>query len=274
MGDIKKMGILERMALNVLLRKNYKIQDKIIYDEKAIPAGKELGQVEARNLLLAQQVKALQSKKKEQPQTMEDVWRQIRKELVRIPAYDGARLVGSDGNPLSAIVVEMYLDGRTGRYWIGAKSGNKMTILGPHRWDEMIQVDKDNNSHSLFINFVRDASGKIVFMPEQEYRPMYNPEAVYLDPSMEKIDVNKVVDNLDAIEEEKKMASELSIETQSRLNDLERDMMAKLSSLSSQIKQMESALEPKPQKTEKQQKQKKPEKTNETPAGKGEGDVI
>ncbi|MEM3858750.1 MAG: hypothetical protein QW478_05015 [Candidatus Micrarchaeaceae archaeon] len=251
----KKLNIFERIALNILLKgKKFRIEGDVIYDDKKLPVGKEMGEIEARNFLLAQQLKAMEKPKKDAEVSDEERWQKMKKSMTRIPSFDGAKLIGSDRSPLSATVAEMYLDGKTGTYWINAKSGNSFQVIGPHPWTTFVQTNEKNDNTVLHINYIRGSTGRLKFMPVQNFEPKQNPEHVLLDTESNKYDSAKILSNLEDIEKEKKAAQDLLLVTESKLDDIETNLSARVMALEKELDTISSALSNKAAKPKKEAK--------------------
>ena len=237
-----KLTFFERIALNTLLRsKKFKIENKIIYDEQKLPVGKEIGRVEARNLLNAQNLKAMQKPPEEKEISDAQKWSELKKSMARITAYDGAKLIGSDRNPLSAIISEVYLDGKKGLYWMNTYSGNYQ-VIGPHPWNVLVSMGEKNDNKTFHINYIRDSRGRLTFMPKEQFEPKMSPEDVLLDPETSKYDTEKIIQNLEDLEKEKKAAGDLLLLSESKLNDLEKSVSDRVISLQKELDKISSML--------------------------------
>jgi hypothetical protein len=244
MDKQQKEGFFVKMAKNVLLRNGYKFERKVAYDKVDVPNASAVGRLEAANLMLAQELKSHEKKEEKEDNSDTKRWAIMKSRMLRVSGFEGAKLFGPSEQgydmPLSAVVSEIYFDGKTGLYWLNARTGNSNVILDGKPWHDLVDTSKHNNKDHLYIFYTRGSDGSFQYVSPVVYEPIMKPADTFLPK--DKVNVSEISRVMGEMDDDAKLANDLLLVANSKQRELENALLSKVSSLEGEIDTILKAL--------------------------------
>ena len=252
----KSPGIFERIAINILAGKGYKIKDKMVLSETRVPAGKELGAAQASAALLAQQLKA--SEIKEQPEEKSDAeeWEERKKTMARFSSWEGRAVLGHKRVYLGKLM-EFYVD-VNGNPWFNTLIGKGFNVFGGRSWRDTFDTNEEKpQDGSIHINYHKDDSGNIKYFDTAQYQAIVDPQDVFLDPSHTKVNVPKLLDSFDRLQADNESLADRVVDLTAESARIEKNMELRVMELANIMERLNKRFElltkPLPQKEKKEE---------------------
>lgn len=229
----KEPGWFERIAINALLRRGYTIKENHIVKKTEVDGGDILGGTKARNLILAQKLKAVTEQPEKKRPAPEDMWESLKKRLrlLRYPELEGKTVVGIDGHTLGKLR-EFYIS-KDGRPFFNSAFGGANDIYGGESYEESFYEPAAPQPGMIYVSYKRNQDGRIVFVKPQLYRPIMEPRDVLLSNAA--LDPDKVIKVIDKYKVSAERANDGLNDFYQKASQLEKVTDVKIADLKRQI---------------------------------------